>query len=58
MNLFTQFYVYSYNLIKNLLNLIIDLRVKLREKKFYDISDTIRDRLRELGIDIEDKKVN
>ena len=46
------------NLIKNLLNLIIDLRAKLREKKFYDISDTIRDRLRELGIDIEDKKLN
>ena len=45
------------NLIKNLLNLIIELRVKLREKKIYDISDTIRDRLRELGIEIEDKKV-
>ena len=45
------------NLIKNLINLIIEIRVKLREKKMYDISDVIRDRLRELGIDLEDKKV-
>ena len=46
------------NLIKNLINLIIEIRVNLREKKIYDMSDTIRDRLKELGIDIEDKKVN
>jgi len=46
------------NLIKNLINLIIEIRANLREKKIYDISDIIRDRLRELGIDIEDKKVN
>jgi cysteinyl-tRNA synthetase len=45
------------NLIKNLINLIIEMRTKLREKKMYDISDTIRDRLKELGIEIEDKKV-
>ena len=45
------------NLIKSLINLIIEMRVILREKKFYDLSDKIRDRLRELGIDIEDKKV-
>ena len=44
-------------IIKNLINLIIEIRVKLREKKIYDLSDVIRDRLRELGIDIEDKKV-
>jgi cysteinyl-tRNA synthetase len=44
-------------IIKNLLNLIIEIRVKLRDKKIYDLSDVIRDRLRELGIDIEDKKV-
>jgi len=44
-------------LIKNLINLIIEMRVKLREKKIYDLSDVIRDRLRELGIDIEDKKL-
>ena len=45
------------NLIKNLINLIIEIRSKLREKKIYDISDSIRDRLRELGIEVEDKKV-
>ena len=45
------------NLIKNLLNLIIEIRIKLREKKIYDVSDIIRDRLRELDIDLEDKKV-
>ncbi|MHA2289464.1 MAG: DALR domain-containing protein, partial [Promethearchaeota archaeon] len=43
--------------IKSLLNLIVEIRQKLREKKIYDVSDVIRDRLRELGIDIEDKKL-
>jgi len=41
-------------IIKNLLNIIKDIRQKLREKKMYDISDDIREKLRELGIDIED----
>ncbi|NVM19010.1 MAG: cysteine--tRNA ligase [Candidatus Lokiarchaeota archaeon] len=45
------------NLIKNLINLIIEIRVKLREQKIYDLSDIIRNRLRDMGIDIEDKKV-
>jgi cysteinyl-tRNA synthetase len=45
------------NLIKNLINLIIETRSKLREKKLYELSDIIRDRLKELGLDIEDKKV-
>jgi len=44
-------------LIKNLINLIIETRAMIREKKLYDISDLIRDRLKELGLDIEDKKV-
>jgi len=43
-------------LIKSLVNLIIEMRAKLRDKKIYDLSDVIRERLRELGIDIEDKK--
>ncbi|MBA7676917.1 Cysteine--tRNA ligase [subsurface metagenome] len=43
-------------LIKSLVNLIIETRAKLRDKKIYDLSDIIRERLRELGIDIEDKK--
>jgi len=45
------------NLIKNLINLIIETRTKIREKKLYDLSDLIRDRLKELGLDIEDKKI-
>ncbi|MFX0074895.1 MAG: hypothetical protein ACFE96_05600, partial [Candidatus Hermodarchaeota archaeon] len=45
------------HLIKNLINLIIEIRAILREKKIYDASDAIRDRLGELGINIEDKKV-
>jgi len=45
------------NLIKNLINLIIETRATLREKKLYKLSDIIRDRLKELGLDIEDKKV-
>ena len=44
-------------LIKSLVNLIIEIRAKLRDKKIYDLSDVIRERLRELGIDIEDKKI-
>ncbi len=44
-------------LIKSLVNLIIEMRAKLRDKKIYDLSDIIRERLRELGIDIEDKKI-
>ena len=43
-------------LIKNLLALVTDVRNELRNKKLYAISDSIRARLRELGIDIEDKK--
>ncbi len=45
------------NLIKNLINLIIETRTKIREKKLYELSDLIRDRLKELGLDIEDKKI-
>ena len=41
-------------LIKNLLELIKDTRKRLRERKLYDISDKIREKLRALGINIED----
>ena len=44
-------------LIKNLIDLITSLRDQMREKKLYEMSDQIRNRLRELGIDIEDKKI-
>ncbi|MHA1473009.1 MAG: DALR domain-containing protein, partial [Promethearchaeota archaeon] len=45
------------NLIKNLINLIIETRTQLREKKLYDLSDLLRDRLKDLGLDVEDKKI-
>ncbi|MHA1107321.1 MAG: cysteine--tRNA ligase, partial [Promethearchaeota archaeon] len=44
-------------MIKNLIDLITALRDQLREKKLFEMSDQIRNRLRELGIDIEDKKI-
>ncbi len=42
-------------IINSLLEIIKDIRNKLREKKLYDISDEIREKLRNLGINIEDK---
>jgi cysteinyl-tRNA synthetase len=42
-------------IINSLLEIIKDTRNKLREKKIYDISDDIREKLNELGINIEDK---
>ncbi len=44
------------DLSEQLLNLIIDIRNKLREKKLYEIADEIRARLREIGIVLEDTK--
>ncbi len=44
-------------LIKNLIDILSETRTKLREKKIYDISDYIRKKLIELGIDVEDKKI-
>ena len=41
-------------LINSLLDILKNTRNKLREKKIYDISDEIRDKLRNLGINIED----
>jgi cysteinyl-tRNA synthetase len=46
------------NLIKNLIDILSETRSKLREKKIYDISDYIREKLIELGVDIEDQKIN
>ncbi|MFX1587322.1 MAG: cysteine--tRNA ligase [Promethearchaeota archaeon] len=46
------------NLIKSLIEILGETRKKLREKKIYDISDYIREKLIELGIDVEDKKIN
>jgi len=46
------------DLIRNLIELISEIRTLLREKRLYNVSDKIREKLRELGIDIEDKKIN
>jgi cysteinyl-tRNA synthetase len=45
-------------LIKALINLLQETREQLRKKKIFDLSDKIRDELRDLGIEIEDKKVS
>jgi len=42
-------------IINSLVDLLKDTREKLRDKKLYDISDDIRDKLRELGFKIDDK---
>jgi len=44
-------------LIKKLVDLLSDVRNELRIKKIYELSDRIRDQLRELGIDVEDKRL-
>lgn len=41
---------------KELLNIINDLRIKLREEKNYELSDQIRNELTKLGYEINDKK--
>jgi len=42
-------------IIQNLLKIISDVRADLRARKIYDLSDKIRDKLKELGINVEDK---
>jgi len=39
-----------------LLQILLDVRKELREKKIYELSDTIRERLSKLGIIVEDTK--
>lgn len=39
---------------EELIEILVDLRKELREKKIFDLSDKIRDNLMELGIEIED----
>ena len=41
--------------VSDLLDSLIKIRSKLREKKLYEISDWIRERLRQMGIELEDK---
>jgi cysteinyl-tRNA synthetase len=42
----------------DLVELIMEIRQKLRERKDWTLSDEIRDRLRDLKLIVEDKKVN
>ena len=42
-------------ILQNLLKIIYDVRAELRTRKIYDLSDKIRDKLKELGINVEDK---
>lgn len=42
-------------LLDSVIQLLLDLRQKAREKKDWDMADDIRDRLEELGITVEDK---
>lgn len=39
---------------KDLINILVDAREKLRVKKEYELSDEIRSRLRDIGINLED----
>ncbi|MFX1235975.1 MAG: cysteine--tRNA ligase [Promethearchaeota archaeon] len=48
----------SDKLIKNLIDLLDEIRTRLRERKQFDISDYIRDKLNEFGIKVEDKALN
>lgn len=43
-------------LIDDLLKILIELRAQLRSEKRFDLSDKIRDELKKLGIELEDKK--
>ncbi|TFG13766.1 MAG: cysteine--tRNA ligase [Promethearchaeota archaeon] len=44
--------------IKGLVHILQETREELRRRKIFDLSDEIRNKLRELGIDIEDKKIS
>jgi len=44
-------------IIKDLIEIISDIRTQLRKRNIYDLSDKIREKLRELGVDIEDQKI-
>ncbi|MFH1908941.1 MAG: cysteine--tRNA ligase, partial [Chloroflexota bacterium] len=38
------------------IDLLLEVRAELRKQKLWALSDTIRDRLKELGVTIEDSK--
>ncbi len=41
-------------MLKSLIQILIDVRAELRRKKMYDLSDEIRGKLRDLGIELQD----
>ncbi len=41
---------------ENLINLLVEIRNKLRKEKRFDLADEIRDKLKEMGIVVEDTK--
>lgn len=43
------------DLTNDLLDILVDVRQKLRDKKYWELSDEIRSRLKDLGIILEDK---
>ncbi|MFX0178264.1 MAG: cysteine--tRNA ligase [Candidatus Hodarchaeota archaeon] len=45
-------------IIKNLIELLTSTRNELRKRKIFDLSDEIRKKLKEIGIEIEDQKLN
>ena len=44
------------NLLVILIELLITLRTEAKQNKNYQLSDTIRDRLKELGVVLQDSK--
>jgi len=52
----TESYAVREELVDSLIKLIIDIRAKLRAEKRFDLSDKIRDELKKLNIELEDKK--
>ncbi len=44
----------SDELIKNLIELIVSVRGELRKRRLWDLSDSIRDSLRKLGVELQD----
>ncbi|HML04643.1 MAG TPA: DALR domain-containing protein, partial [Methanobacterium sp.] len=40
---------------EELINILVDVREKLRENKNYELADEIRSKLRDIGINLEDK---
>ncbi len=43
-------------LVNDLIELLITLRTEAKQNKNYQLSDTIRDRLKELGVVLQDSK--